>query len=352
MMATQMRFLVTLAACIAALIAAIPSRAAPTVEGFDRIPKCHPQSACDGEDLGKGERSYRLRVRGDSSSYRNASFVVASSSTSIEVVQGTVNIGVLDAGRFVRPTGTFTIRKGPGKLDLGALVFTFSGEITSSTTGASGLSVGVLEFVEAGGIPPHEGTFPIQGSDPSAGSALGLRVDVFGSVSAARYRFLNNAGSVLSEAPLFSSGDASALSPRFFTSVLIPDEPFRVEVALTGTNGTSFWWTSSTYVPQPLRLDVVPAKAFLSKGERVPVTIRLVSGVSATYTVRLFLPTGFSGSEGPWTVSLAAGETHSIATEIRASATPLSFENTVTVEAERIGQSTIPATANFSFLVD
>ena len=287
--------------------------AVPIVEGFDLVSSSRTTRTST-------DFVYRIRVRGDSSSYSGANILVTSNATATKIIDDTVNIGDFDAGRFLRPLDTFTIRQDrTTPFNRLSLQFAFSGEVTGVGAGPSPMQVGALEFLEPGGRPEHEASFPIQGSNPPAGAALGMAVDVYGNVASASYGFLNASGQNITLAALARSPAGDTTSPRFFALVTIPSEPFRVEINGMGSAGEKLTWRSSLYQPTPTGLKILPAKGLLAKNELVQVRLQVQSALGGrSYSLRLLLPPEFAGNSGPWVINAVAGKTIEVATTIKA----------------------------------
>jgi hypothetical protein len=223
--------------------------------------------------------TYRPLVRVDSNSYRSATFVATSRNPATQVVKGSINLGDLDAGKVVLAPDTFTIRQDRlVPFDRAALDFSFSGTMVSKDSGASGLSVGKVAFLEQGGRPGHEVLLPIQGADPQAGQAMPVAVDIYGpAVSGATYRLLDSHGLPLASGPLSQNSDAPSTSPRYFAKVEVPNQPFKIEVSAVGQSASIFAWLSTLYTPTPTTLRIEPSTAILSKSQTIPVILRLAS---------------------------------------------------------------------------
>lgn len=298
--------------------------------------------------------TYRPLVRVDSNSYRNAVFSATSRNPATQVVKGSINVGDLDAGNLVLAPDTFTIRQDRlVPFDRTALDFAFSGTTVSKDVGPSNLSVGKLMFLEPGGRPGHEMLLPMRSSDPPAGQPITMTVDIYGSIFSARYRLLDVRAQELGSGSLSQYPDAHSTSPRYLADFPVPTEPFKIEISAVG--GSTFVWLSRLYMPAVTTLRIEPAKGVLFKGETVPTILRLAStGASNTgYTVRLWLPSGFSGTAGPWTITLAPGETRDITTSITAPATGVRFVRyTVVAEALPVGPDSVPVSSTFEFEVE
>ena len=136
----------------------------------------------------------------------------------------------------------------------------------------------------------------------------------------------------------------------------VPTRPFKIEVSAVGQSSDTFVWLSRLYAPTVTSLRIEPLKGVLSKGETVPVTLRLASAGSApgaAYTVRLWLPPGFSGAAGPWTLAIGPGETRDISTSITAPAAGAAFVRyTVVAEALTAGPGATPVSSKFVFEVE
>jgi len=300
--------------------------------------------------------TYRPLIRVDGNSYRNAVFTVTSKNAATQILKAVINAGDLDAGNVVLAPDTFTIRQDRlVPFDRTVLDFAFSGTIVSKDVGPSDLSVGTLMFLEQGGRLGHELMLPIQGTDPPAAQPITMSVDIYGSVLSASYKLLDQHSMVIASDSLSQFPDAHTTSPRYATIVPVPSQPFRVEISAVGTAST-FVWLSRFYMPTVTTLRIDPAKGILSKGETVSVILRLAStdaSSSSGYTVRLLLPPGFSGGAGPWTVTLAPGETRDITTSITAPATGAQFvRHTIYAEALAAQPDAVPVSSVFALEVE
>lgn len=326
-----------------------PASAAPFVESYTLV-----SSVRSGRS--SFDYTYRPLIRVDSNSYRNAAFTVTSTTPATQVVKAAVIVGDLDAGNIVLTPDTFTIRQDRlVPFDRTALQFVFSGTIVSQEQGPGNLSVGEVTFLEPGGRTGHEILLSMPSSDPPAGQSIAMSVDVYGSVGSATYRLLDTSGQELANGYLSQPTDANSTSASYVAVVLVPSQPFKIEISAVGNNPTPFVWLSRLYVPTVTSLRIEPVKGVLSKGETVPVTLRLAStsASSANYTVRLWLPAGLSGNTGPWNVALGPGETRDISTSITAPVGGAAFVR-YTVIAEALAEVTgsVPVSCNFEFEVE
>ncbi len=301
--------------------------------------------------------TYRPLIRVDSNSYRNAAFTVRSNNAATQIIKAAVNAGDLDAGNVVLAPDTFTIRQDRlMPFDRAALQFFFSGTMVSRDSGLSGLSVGKVTFLEPGGRPGHEMLLPAQGSDPPAGESIEMTVDIYGSVTSATYRLLDESAQELGSGSLQQYTSTGSPSPRYGGEVSVPIQPFKIEVSAVGQSLDTFVWLSRLYTPTVTSLRIEPLKGVLSKGETVPVTLRLASAGSAPgadYTVRLWLPPGFSGAAGPWTLAIGPGLTRDISTSITAPAAGAAFVRyTVVAEALAAAPGATSVSSKFVFEVE
>jgi hypothetical protein len=318
----------------------------PGVEGFDLV-----SSVRSGRTT--FDYTYTLRVQADSQSYSAGTFAVTSSRTATQVTQGTVAIGAIDAGTFFRTGSTFTIRQDrTAPFDPNALAFKFSGSVIGVS---GGLQIGPAAFLVPGGRPLHEGTFPLEAVNPAAGTAVILKADIFGAISTATFQLLSTGGQPLASGALSMATSSLSSVPRYVAAVSIPSQAFQIQITATGTNGSSASWTSATvYNPAAFDLQITVAGAEVAKGAQIPTKILLVSNTAVgTYNVSLLLPTGLSASSGPWSVSLAPGQTLEIDTVLTSPTTGNPFTLlTFSALASAAGSSTPQQTANLTLLVE
>jgi hypothetical protein len=345
-MLKRLRILGALAAVLGLHMAAT---AAPSVEGFDLV-----------SSLRTGRTTinytYTLRFQVDGQSYSGASYTVTSTNLATTVVQGTVPLGNIDAETFIRTKSTFTIqqdRKVP--FDPTALHFAFTGTVAGVASGASNVQIGTVDFLVEAGRPLHRGSFPMQTANPVAGSTVGLRADVFGSVSSVSFQFLSAANQTLASGPMAMSPTSLAAVPRYLIGVDIPSQPFQIQITAMDTNGVSTTWTSATlYNPSPFDIQIAPSLAEVPRGQTIPTQI-VVSSVTASgqYNVSLLLPAGWANSSGPWLVTLTPGVASTISTTLTAPSTgqPYSYY-TLTAVVSPAGNAAQQQTANLLFTIE
>ncbi len=326
-------------------------QAAPTVEGFDLVSTTRTgRTAYD--------YTYRLRVRGDMQSYKMASFTVSSAVATTKVVDAAVTVEGIDAGAFIRPSDTFTIRQDRlVAFDSKALTFSFFGQPMGLGTGVDAPRIGPLTFLEDGGRPEHEGSFPIQGESPLGGINIVMRMNIYGNVGAASYRFLSASSAVLAEAALIRAYPQDAESTEFIAGVTTPLEPFTVEIVAIGEADSQqvVWRSARLYRPPALALRILPAHARLARGEEVDVTLRITpaTGIRGDYKVLLSLPAELSGQKGPWVVSLRTGLVTEVTTRLTASTLPETFgPYTIAMEAVSVANPAEVATATLQMFVE
>jgi hypothetical protein len=292
------------------------------VEGFDLVDSVRV-------DRTHFDYSYTLRVRGDARSYATGTFTVTSTAATSQIMKGGVAVGGVDAGSFVRTNDVFTVRQDRTvPLDTTALKFAFSGSPTGVDPSASdpaAVRIGQVAFLESGGRPLHEGSFPIASENPTAGANLILRANLFGSVANASFALIGASGQTLWQGALAAPNPAELASPRYVAGVTVPAQPFRIRVVAIASNGHTVSWTSAKlFVPPAYSMAIAPAKGVLAQGESVATDIVLTSTTaSGFYVIALILPAGFASSAGPWTIALAPGARVDLSTTITA---PISGE--------------------------
>lgn len=328
------------------MFAASAVHALPTIEGFDLVSSSRATRTST-------DFVYRVRLRADSRSYTGVTITFRSTASSTQIIDGTVNIDSLDAAQFIRPLDTITIRQDRTvPFDRAVLVPSFVATVTGIGGGVTPLRVGPLEFLEPGGRPQHEAIFPIQGVAPVAGTTLGMAVDIYGDVTNAQYRFLGSSGQVIAEGPLQRSPPDVPSSPRFVAAVLIPTIPFTVEISANDLAGPNVKWQSTLYRPTEAKLGLF-VSTLVDKTEVIPVTVRLESlTATGSYTVKLFLPLGFSGDTGPWNLNATPGQTAEVSTSVTVPAvgSDLLFQ-TITADAVPNGLSLSPISASINVIV-
>ena len=297
---------------LGALLMAGASIAAPEVEGVDLV-------SSQRFDRTKFDYTYSLRVRVDAVSYSAGRFTVTSTAPATMVLTSRVTLPALDAGSFVRSTNTFTVRHDRTvPFDASALRFAFAGIAAPITVG--GARIGAVQFMEMGGRPVHEGLFPIQQSNPTAGSTITLWAAIDGPAASATYRLSTPLGVVLASGSLIR---AAMAPPVYEASLIVPSSAFRITVDSVALSGQVTSWTSSrTYSPSGFQIAFKPASALLQKGETVSASIEIRSATDSGWRkVWLLLPGGFAANAGPWDVFLAPGTVSTITTSITAPTT-------------------------------
>jgi hypothetical protein len=298
--------------------------------------------------------TYRLLVRGDVRPYRSGVFNVTTTNPALTVLTNQVEIPEIDAEQLMLSTAPLTASVDPGRLVppvgkceqlppflLTDFSFSFAGQLDGTSDSAGILRMGEIRFLEAGGRPGHEGTFPIQGDSPPAGAGLVMLVGIFGGVSSATYQLLDMSGQVL------LGGSLTAQSENlFYAGFLTPTVPFRVAISAVGSPSLKLAWTSRLYNPAPLALRIVPASILISPGQTVPIQLELNSAhVQGSYVVTMYLPPGFSDITGPQTVSVTPGSKNAVSATFSVGATvPTYTQYPVVVEA--VGNSaSLPTTS-------
>lgn len=326
----------------------LPVLGEPYVEGLDLVSTVRSNRTTS-------DFIYRLKIRADSTSYTGALFTVTSTAAATVVIDGAVNIGDLDATRFVRPVDTFTLRQDRTvPFNPSALQFSFAGVAATGSNSAAGVSFGPLQFMEQGGRPYHEGSFAIQGDNPVAGANIALAATIFGNVTAASYRFISSSGQTLAQGALSRYPQDLIASPRFVSIVSVPLEPFRVEIDAIGANSQNSLWRTSLYSPPQAGLEIRPATGLLTKGQEIPVVLRIRSSTATgPYSLRLLLPAGFTGPTGPWVVTLSPGQTLDVSTMLTTPAMGANVTRyTLAAEAVAADSTQVPASASLSVIVE
>jgi Bacterial Ig-like domain (group 2) len=209
---------------------------------------------------------------------------------------------------------------GQGPTTIQASLGAVSGSTAFTVLAAEPLQVADVTFLEEGGRPLHEGSFPIQSDSPVSGATHVLRAHIFGNVASATLQLVSNATKVtLVQGPLPRMPPADTLSSTYVVGVIIPAEPFIVAISATGIDGKTLSWQSPVFNPSAFALQLAPATAVLTKGQTVPIKLLLRSAsASGSHQVSLQLPPGFVGPTGPWAVSLTPGATAAVDTSITA----------------------------------
>lgn len=300
---------------ILAAIGCARSFAAPSVEGFDLV-----SSSRSGRTT--FNYTYTLRVRADARAYSSGTFTVTSTNTATGVVKGTVALGAVDAGDFVRTADTFVIQQDRlTPFDPSALHFSFAGNVVGTTAGPANLRVGPIVFLEEAGRPGHGGSFPLQGP-PTQGTSFMLRAEVYGQVSSVGYSFLDTDGNTLASGPLISNPTGATLPANHFVApVTVPAQPFSILISASGSDGQPLMYqTAKVFNPPNYSLRIIPSPAVLAPGQSVGLSLQLSSsGASGAFTLTLLLPSGFGGGGGgPWDVTLSPGQTTTVTTNITA----------------------------------
>jgi hypothetical protein len=323
--------------------------ALPDVEGFDLV-----SSVRTGRTT--FNYTYTLRFQVDNQNYSGASFTVTSTKPATTVVQGNVPVGNLDAESFIRTKSTFTIQQDRTvPFDPTALHFAFAGTVAGVASGASNLQIGTVDFLVQAGRPLHEGNFPLQTANPVAGSTLFLRADVFGSVSSAAFRFVSPSNQTLAAGSMTMAPTSLTSVPRYLAAVVIPSQPFQIQITAVDPKGASTTRTSATmYTPSPFDIQIAPSSAEVPRGQTIPTQI-VVRSVTARgqYNVSLLTPAGWANSAGAWTVTLTPGVASTINTTLTAPATgqPYTYY-TLTAVVSPAGNAAQQQTANLKFTIE
>ena len=312
-----------------------PARATPTVESIQFLSGVQSNdNTCD--------LKYRILIRGDHRSYRSASFAVTTSVATLAMLNGTVSVPEIDSEQ-VMLTAPFSVRynvsafrkqkikisnwcpepdddvgKGTSVPPLSAtnFAFQFTGLMVGISPTAGTLRVGELAFLEGGGRPGHEGTFPIQGDSPPAGAEVTLSVDIFGGASSVAYQLLSATSVVLNGTSLTASS-SNAWEKNFSGAIVVPSQPFRIGLTATNPNGQTLTWQSRLYSPAPLAVRIVPTTAIVKVGQTVPVTLQIASdSIVGRYTVTMYPPPQFTVAPGSMKTSVIAKTITSLKTSL------------------------------------
>lgn len=339
---------------LASVFVTSPVKADPAVLGFDLV-----SSARTGRT--SFDYTYRVRVRADSSSYVDAYFIATSTAPGTQVVEDTITLGGVDAGSFVRPADTFTIRQDRVvPFDPRAFRFKFFGNRTGIGNNPDAPQIGPLQFLEDGGRAGHEGSFPMQASMPPGGVNLAMTVTIGGAISSASYRFLGTTNQVLTEGTFSSLIPEIPAYPEFVAGIVTPAEPFTIQVTAVDANTSQpvVWRSATVYKPASLVPRIVPSSASFKPGQPVDVTLQVTSvSAAAEHKISLFLPPGLtlptgSGS-GSWIVNIAPGQTAQISTRVTASSSSdLSGPSTILMEAESVASPANIVAATLDVLVE
>jgi len=299
----------------------------PWVEGIDLVSSIRV-------DRTNFDYTYSLRVRGDYNSYLNAAFSVSSTAPSSVILTPVVKLGSIDPGVFLRSSSYFTVRQNRlVDFDQSKIIFTFSGDSVSVPRTPFGARVGPVVFLEDGGRPIHEGSFPLRAENPTAGASLILKASIYGDVTSASYAFRDINGRLIASGSFNKSPNEM---PWYYAAVTIPSEPFRISVDANGADGQiSNFKTAKLFNPSSYSLSFEPKSAVLKKGEASTAKIVLKSNSAAgDYLVSLMLPSGYTGNSGPWSVYLQPGHTTFISTNFTAPVNGRALSlSTVTVRA-------------------
>lgn len=142
-----------------------------------------------------------------------------------------------------------------------------------------------------------------------------MTVNIYGSVASATYRLLNKNAQELGRWAPSNTPMHIQHRPVMERTCRYQPSRSRWKISAVGQSSDTFVWLSKLYAPTVTSLRIEPLRGVLSKGETVPVTLRLASAGSAlgaNYTVRLWLPPGFSGApdHGLLPLGLAKPETY------------------------------------------
>lgn len=288
-----------------------PVAAKPTIEGFDLVNSVRISRAVF-------DYSYRVRIQGDAYTYTGVVVTVMTKKpiSGTTVTKSTVSVDKLDAGAFIFTSDTFTVRQDRTvAFDPSNISLVFSGVAQSNASTAGFAQVGAVTFVETSGRPGHEGSFPIQGSDPTAGGLFGIMANVFGAPTNVSFQLIGNSGNVLAQGVMLNEDKFIYIAP-----VTIPNVPFNLSITATGSNGSTSNWTSSRlYNPPAYTLSIVPSTAILDTHAPVPLALVVNStGASGTYNLSLTLPAGFSAGQTSWAVNIGAGQGIQVSTTLTA----------------------------------
>jgi hypothetical protein len=111
-----------------------------------------------------------------------------------------------------------------------------------------------VEFVEPGGRPGHEGSFPVKGKVRAGESRL-CRISITGSISEPAAEFVSRYNKVLGRIKLQPySGESGG---ELTGTCSVPSAPFRIRVSGRDAHGYPFQRvTAAMYAPEPARIDV------------------------------------------------------------------------------------------------
>ena len=316
-------------------------------------PHCEAKPEVEGYELVRTERagrtvfdySYRIRVIGDGNNYSDGRVVVSLRSVvpGMTLTKSTVSVGRVDAGAFVRPPDTFTVRVDrTQRSNMSALKFDFEGPQAVGNGVNSAVEIGPVQFVQNGGGRGHGGAFAIQGQDPEAGSLVGLFATILDPVTSVTYRLVSSAGGLVAQGSLLP---APGETVRYVAALTIPAQPFTTEITAINASGAVTLWTSPrTYNPAPFRVTFPAPTNSVSPSQTFPFELVIDAvGVAGTYGVAVFPPAGFSASQTQWQVNLVPGVPTSLTTSMTASPQAESFkEQSVVVQ---VTSSTNPSAA-------
>jgi hypothetical protein len=320
--------------------------------------------------------TYRVLVRGDDRPYRAASINVSAVDAALTILNGTVAIQEIDSDQLLL-TSPFTARYDvsalrkqkikvspwcpePGDDDgkkgasppisLSSFSLTFAGQLNGTSSTAGSMRIGELSFLEGGGRPGHEGTFPIQGDSPPAGAALAVLANIFGGANSASYQFIDASGIILTSGTLSSTGAASG-NAFYASGFLIPFVPFRVAISALDPLGNNLTWQSRLYNPASIAVRIVPVNDTISPGQTINVGLQVASArIKGRYVLNLYLPPGLTNKSGPLTIDVAPGTVFTAKAVIAVdSSVPTYTELPVIVEATGLASTLPTVSANFTF---
>jgi hypothetical protein len=383
--------------------------AAPTVQSIQFISGVRKESE-ERTEVTRCTLTYRLLVQGDVRPYRSGVFTVTTTNPALTILTNQISIPEIDAEQLLLPTTPLTVRVDTKRIvppvkhigrwcperedtdagdrrherhyddtskstqdrrtdepdrdsdrehhrhlralppfSLADFAFSFNGQVDGTFVSAGALRVGELQFLEGGGRPGHEGTFPIQGDSPPVGAALTVLATIYGGVSSATYQLVNISGQTL------QSGALTAASKNaFYAGLLIPSAPFHFAISAVSSTGTTLAWQSRLYNPAAISLRILPSNDAVSPGQSMPIQLQLNSShVLGSYVVTMYLPIGFTDTTGSQTVSVAPGTRNTLSATFTVGATVSRYQQyPIVVEAVATDPTLPTVSATLSLQVE
>ena len=193
------------------------------------------------------------------------------------------------------------------------------GEFTIRVTGESPLHFSSFDVVKLGGIPEHEGYFPIDGL-PLAGPVSKVMAHLSaGEFNTAQFELRTTNGALLQTLALSEIPNSEVdTSRQYFGDVTFPAVPVVIHVTGTDTNGQAFQRViPKTIKPQTVQI-TAPQMNEIYPGQNLSYTAQVTNhGVSDTFKIEASDENNFIRYISPSAFTLNTGETINVTVNVK-----------------------------------